>query len=237
MVRAGASYESPCAGGVALLSFQHLQPPFASHSALSPLREQAPTDDAGLVERARDGQPGAFEALVRRHSGRVYRLALRMTGSAQDAEEITQETFLSAHQGLARFRGEAAVTSWLHRIAANFALMRLRHRRIAGTAEDQLTQGAGHEDRPPPAYPLAQAGAHTEQHVLDAELRRAIEQAVDCLPEDYRVVFMLKDVEDLSYEEIAAATASTVPAIKSRLHRARLALRQTIQDFYAEHRR
>ncbi|MBS2031128.1 MAG: sigma-70 family RNA polymerase sigma factor [Deltaproteobacteria bacterium] len=205
---------------------------------MSPLRETTPTDDAVLVERARDGQPGAFEALVRRHSGRVYRLALRMTGSAQDAEEITQETFLSAHQGLARFRGEAAVTSWLHRIAANFALMRLRHRRISGAAEEQLTQSVGpHEDRAPPAYPIAQASVHTEQHLLDVELRRAIEQAVDRLPDEYRVVFLLRDVEDLSYEEIAEATSSTVPAIKSRLHRARLALRQAIQDFYAEHPR
>ena len=223
---------------MALLEFQHLSLSSALHFALSPFREPIPTDDAALVERARADQPGAFEELVRRHSGRVYRLALRMTGNAQDAEEITQETFLSAHQGLARFRGEAAVTSWLHRIAANFALMRLRHRRISGAAEDQLTQSAGpNEDRAPPAYPISQPGAHTEQHVLDGELQRAIEQAVKRLPEEYRVVFLLRDVEELSYEEIAEATSSTVPAIKSRLHRARLALRQAIQDFYAEHPR
>ncbi|MBU8895525.1 RNA polymerase subunit sigma-70 [Corallococcus sp. H22C18031201] len=189
-------------------------------------------DDRRLLARAQDGEIAAFEALVEAHQDKVYGLALRMTRSEADAAEITQDTFLSAYQHLKDFRGEAAFGSWVHRIAANHALMRLRHRRVAQAAESEL-QGPEFTERGTLAdYPLSDWGQNAEEKALDAELGVAIQQATDRLPEGYREVFLLKDVDGLSYEQISEATGDSIPAIKSRLHRARLALREAIEQFY-----
>lgn len=189
-------------------------------------------EDDGLLERARGGDMAAFEALVARHRDRVFGLAFRMTGSEADAAEVAQETFLSAYQHLSDFRGEAAFGSWVHRIAANHSLMRLRRARIDGSKvvepeEPAFNQFGSHEE-----YPQRDWSRDAEGQVLDAELREAIAQATDRLPPDYRQVFVLKDIEGLSYEQIAELTGESVAAIKSRLHRARLALRATIDQFY-----
>ncbi|MFP2961884.1 RNA polymerase sigma factor [Myxococcus sp. 1LA] len=189
-------------------------------------------EDHQLLTRAQDGDVSAFEALVDAHRDKVYGLALRMTRSEADAAEITQDTFLSAYQHLKDFRGDAAFGSWVHRIAANHALMRLRHRRVAQAAEQEL-QGPEFTERGSLAdYPQTDWSRDAEEKALDAELGTAIQQASDRLPEGYREVFLLKDVEGLSYEQIAEATGDSIPAIKSRLHRARLALREAIDAFY-----
>ncbi|GEL70235.1 RNA polymerase subunit sigma-24 [Myxococcus virescens] len=189
-------------------------------------------EDRQLLARAQDGDVSAFEALVDAHRDKVYGLALRMTRSEADAAEITQDTFLSAYQHLKDFRGDAAFGSWVHRIAANHALMRLRHRRVAQAAEQEL-QGPEFTERGSLAeYPQTDWSRDAEEKALDAELGSAIQQASDRLPEGYREVFLLKDVEGLSYEQIAEATGDSIPAIKSRLHRARLALREAIDAFY-----
>ncbi|NOK02059.1 MULTISPECIES: RNA polymerase sigma factor [Myxococcus] len=189
-------------------------------------------EDRQLLSRAQDGDVSAFEALVDAHRDKVYGLALRMTRSEADAAEITQDTFLSAYQHLKDFRGDAAFGSWVHRIAANHALMRLRHRRVAQAAEQEL-QGPEFTERGSLAdYPQTDWSRDAEEKALDAELGSAIQQASDRLPEGYREVFLLKDVEGLSYEQIAEATGDSIPAIKSRLHRARLALREAIDAFY-----
>ena len=192
-------------------------------------------EDRALLEKARAGDVDAFERLVTRYTPRVYKLAQRITGSAQDAQEIAQETFLSAYEGLKSFRGDAAFGSWVHRIAANAALMRLRHRKVVAAAEDQLQGEVKHWGEgvllPPP---LSRFGQRADDAALDSELRGAIEQAVEALPDAYRAVFILKDVEGLSYDEIAEATRETVPAVKSRLHRARLALREKLGEFFGE---
>ncbi|WAM25516.1 RNA polymerase sigma factor [Myxococcus sp. NMCA1] len=189
-------------------------------------------EDRQLLSRAQDGDVSAFEALVDAHRDKVYGLALRMTRSEADAAEITQDTFLSAYQHLRDFRGDAAFGSWVHRIAANHALMRLRHRRVAQAAEQEL-QGPEFTERGSLAdYPQTDWSRDAEEKALDAELGSAIQQASDRLPEGYREVFLLKDVEGLSYEQIAEATGDSIPAIKSRLHRARLALREAIDAFY-----
>ncbi|AGC48343.1 MULTISPECIES: RNA polymerase sigma factor [Myxococcus] len=194
--------------------------------------EVATEDDRLLLARAQDGDMSAFEALVEAHQDKVYGLALRMTRSEADAAEITQDTFLSAYQHLKDFRGDAAFGSWVHRIAANHALMRLRHRRVAQAAEAEL-QGPEFTARGTLAdYPLQDWSRDAEEKALDAELGHAIRQAADRLPEGYREVFLLKDVDGLSYEQIAEVTGDSIPAIKSRLHRARLALREAIDAFY-----
>ncbi|MHB8879318.1 MAG: RNA polymerase sigma factor [Myxococcaceae bacterium] len=192
-------------------------------------------EDRGLLEAAQSGDMSAFESLVERHRDHVYSLGLRMTRSEADAAEISQETFLSAYQHLTDFRGEAAFGSWVHRIAANHALMRLRHSRVVKSAEDEIKGQPEFNERGSLAqYPESDWSRRADQKVLDAELRKAIEQASDALPESYRRVFLLKDMDDLSYEEIAEITGDSVPAIKSRLHRARLSLRAAIDKFYNE---
>jgi RNA polymerase sigma-70 factor (ECF subfamily) len=191
-------------------------------------------DDRELMTRAQAGDMSAFEALVSRHEDKVYGLALRMTRSEADAAEITQDTFLSAYQHLSEFRGEAAFGSWVHRIAANNALMRLRRQKVLDIVSDDLTGPEFTERGSLAEPPESDWSKRADDKVLDDELGRAIQVATDALPEGYREVFLLKDVEGLSYEEISEMVGISIPAVKSRLHRARLALREAIDAFYKE---
>jgi RNA polymerase sigma-70 factor (ECF subfamily) len=191
-------------------------------------------DDQTLLARAQVGDISAFEELVGRHEDKVYGLALRMTRSEADAAEITQDTFLSAYQHLGEFRGEAAFGSWVHRIAANNALMRLRRQRTLEVVNEDLAAPEFTERGSLAETPEADWSRRADDKILDEELGRAIRQATDTLPEGYREVFLLKDVEGMSYEEISEMLGISVPAVKSRLHRARLALREAIDSFYKE---
>lgn len=193
--------------------------------------------DTELLARAQQGSVEAFEGLVERHRDQVFGLALRMLQSAEDAAEVTQDAFLAAYRNLKEFRGDAQFGSWVYRIAANQALMKLRHRKVVSQVESPLPEGEGptfNERGSLVDEVTPWQGRDGEGEVLDAELRGAIEQAADSLAEEQREVFVLRDLEGLSYEEIAELTGSTVPAIKSRLHRARLALRAAIEHFYAD---
>lgn len=173
-----------------------------------------------------------FEALVARHRRGVYALALRMMKDPADAEELTQETFLAAWQHLSRFRGDAALGSWLYRICANCCLMRLRRRRPETVTELPGPRFDATGTLLPSRAPDWTAPS-AETHALNRELGRALEEATARLPDTHRAVFLLKDVEGLSYEEISQTVGESVPAVKSRLHRARLALREAIDSFYA----
>ena len=191
-------------------------------------------DDRELLTRAQAGDMSAFESLVDRHEDQVYGLALRMTRSEADAAEITQDTFLSAYQHLNEFRREAAFGSWVHRIAANNALMRLRRQKVVDIVSDELA-GPEFTDRGSLAeVPESDWSKRADDKIIEDELGRAIQAATDALPEGYREVFLLKDVEGLSYEEISEMVGISIPAVKSRLHRARLALREAIDAFYKE---
>jgi RNA polymerase sigma-70 factor, ECF subfamily len=198
------------------------------------MTETAIQDDRALLNRAQAGDISAFEELVGRHQDRVYGLALRMTRSEPDAAEIAQDTFLSAYQHLPEFRGEAAFGSWVHRIAANNALMRLRHQRVLEVVTEDPAEPEFTERGSLAEYPETDWSRRADDKILDDELGRAIREATDSLAEGYREVFLLKDVEGMSYEEISEMLGISVPAVKSRLHRARLALRQAIDDFYKE---
>jgi len=191
-------------------------------------------DDRTLLTRAQGGDISAFEELVARHEEKVYGLALRMTRSEADAAEIAQDTFLSAYQHLAEFRGEAAFGSWVHRIAANNALMRLRRQRVLDVVTEDLAGPEFTERGSLAESPETDWSRRADDKILDEELGRAIQEATDALPEGYREVFLLKDVEGLSYEEISEMVGISVPAVKSRLHRARLSLREAIDAFYKE---
>ncbi|MBI5548540.1 MAG: sigma-70 family RNA polymerase sigma factor [Deltaproteobacteria bacterium] len=192
-------------------------------------------EDRELVERARQRDVAAFEELVARYRSKVYGLAVRMMQDPSDAEEVMQESFLSAWQNLPSFRGESAFGSWLYRICANFCLMRLRRKKVETTeAEAQLPEPRFDSEGSLLSHPSYDWSRGTEEKALDNELRVAIETATDSLPAEHRTVFLLKDIEGLSYEEIAETLGTTVPAVKSRLHRARLALREAIDAFYKQ---
>lgn len=190
-------------------------------------------DDRTNLARAQGGDTQAFELLVERHRDRVFGLASHLLRSESEAAEVTQETFVAAWRGLANFRGDAEVGTWLHRIAGNFCLMRLRKQKTRDKVEEPLA-GPLFSDRGTLAEQVADWAPSAEGQVLGAELRRAIQQATDALPDSYRQVFLLRDIDGLSYEEIAEIIGETVSTVKSRLHRARLALRAAIDAFYAE---
>jgi RNA polymerase sigma-70 factor, ECF subfamily len=194
--------------------------------------QQIADDERNLLAAAQAGDVPSFETLVERYRDRVFGLAMRMTRSEADAAEITQDAFLAAFQNLESFRGDASFGSWVHRIAANYALMRLRRSKVRASAEEEITGPEFNERGSLIDYPESDWSRRADEKALDHELRQAIDQATEKLPEDYRQVFLLKDVDGLSYEEIAEITGDSVPAIKSRLHRARLALREAIDRFY-----
>jgi RNA polymerase sigma-70 factor (ECF subfamily) len=204
--------------------------------AAEPLSAAGEPTDPELVLRAQKGDNQAFAQLVSRHQRQLYRLAYRMTQSEADAQEVIQEAFLNAYQKLPAFRGEAQFSSWLYRIAANSALMRLRRKRRAPDAlPDEPLDVTGPKfssEGQFEAPPRSDWSQRADDKMLAGELGRAIDKAVRSLPDDYRTVFLLKDVDGLSNEEIAVALDLTVPAVKSRLHRARLALREKLGDFF-----
>jgi len=212
-------------------------PPTQQHElAPEEPRADGQPGDRELVERAQKGDGAAFAQLVDRHQRQLYRLALRMTGSEADAQEVLQEAFLNAYQKLPLFRGEAQFSSWLYRIAANSALMRLRRKRRApDTLSDQPLELSGPRFsaegylEPTSSSDWSQ---RADEKMMSGELGTAINKAVQELPADYRTVFLLKDVDGLSNEDIANALDLTVPAVKSRLHRARLALREKLGEFF-----
>lgn len=164
-------------------------------------------DDRQLVALAQQGDPEAFAQLVRRHQKMVYNLALGKTGSHHDAEEVTQTAFLKAWQGIRSFQGKAAFSSWLYRLTANAAIDLLRRRRAPALSLDD-------PDLPP----------------LAAERRRLLWQAIDRLPEAQRAPLVLREMEGLSYREIAQALDLEEGTVKSRLARARLLLRRLLVE-------
>ena len=168
--------------------------------------------DDELVRRALAGDRGAFGALVERHQRRTYNLALRMLGREDDARDATQEAFLTAFRKLASFRGDAAFSTWLHRVTVNACYDLLRR-----SARAPLTARAEDEPRPEPGPPVPD---HAEAAAGSVDVRRALLR----LPPEHRAVLVLHDVQDLPYEEVAQALGIPVGTVKSRLHRARVAL-------------
>ena len=176
------------------------------------------TDDAPLLARLRAGDARAFEELVSAYQHRVFGVALRMLGARAEAEEIAQETFLRAHRALGEFRGDARLGTWLHAIASRLCL-------------DRLASGPRRYERSDDLA-LAQApagGADAVGALERGELEAALRDAVAALPEDRRIVVVLRDLEGLSYEEIAEALGLPLNTVRTRLHRARLDLKAKLE--------
>jgi RNA polymerase sigma-70 factor (ECF subfamily) len=187
-------------------------------------------NEAELVAALKAGDQRAFAEMVERHSGTVYNLALRMMNDPQEAEEVLQETFLSAFRGLARFEGRSQLSTWLYRIAYNAALMRLRKRQLPTSSIDEP---ATNDEGDPMPRQLVDWGSVPDRILLNGELRHILESAVETLPETLRVVFVLRDIEGLSTADTAAALDLSETNVKVRLHRARLALRERLTAYFA----
>jgi RNA polymerase sigma-70 factor (ECF subfamily) len=189
----------------------------------------AETADMALVRQAQAGDLDAFEALANRYEQRIYSLALRMLRQEQDAEDVTQQTFLSAQEHLNGFRGEASFATWLLRIATHAALKVIRKRKGLDTVSlEEATEPAGdYESIPHPEY-IADWRQSPERLVRSNEVRRLLDDALDQLDEKHRAVFLLRDVEGLSVKETADALDLSEANTKVRLLRARLQLREQL---------
>lgn len=179
-----------------------------------------------LVEAFREGKPGAFDAIVRTHQDRVYAFCLRMLADREDALDVAQEVFLSAYRNLAGFRGEASLSTWLLRIAANRSLNRIRQRATRAAREVMSIEPEGDGDAP--FQPPGREEDRPDRMVESRETREILEAAIANLDEDSRMLVLLSDVEGLSYEELSEAVGIPLGTVKSRLHRARMALRKML---------
>lgn len=179
-------------------------------------------DDGELVRRVRSGEVSAFETLVRRYERRVYSLAMRYTGDREDARDLTQEAFVRAFRALRSFRGDASFSTWLHRIAVNVCLDELRRRRTRPHTrlDEPLATDDGEAERQ-----LAGDDPGPQQRLEQKELGETIRREIAALPAEYATVVILRDLQDLSYEEIAQVLGISLGTVKSRLHRGRAALR------------
>jgi RNA polymerase sigma-70 factor (ECF subfamily) len=187
--------------------------------------------DARLVEQLRRQDPDAAEALVATYGDKVYRLAIRITSNEQDAEEVVQDALWTAARKIDTFKGESAFGSWLYRITANAAYQKLRgrHGRPHEVSWDDFSpwfDEQGHH-----VEPIGDWSAKVEEPALQTELRTVLTSAINDLPRDYRTAFVLHDVEGLSNPEIAETLKISLPAVKSRVHRSRLFLRQRLTDY------
>lgn len=190
--------------------------------------------EAELLEGLQSGEPAAYRSFVQLNSANVYNVALKLLGDKQEAEDVLQETFLSAFEAIDRFEGRSRLSTWLYRIAYNASLMRLRKRR-------QMTTFS--LDRPPPednggsepiSHHLVDWSTVPDDQLLTAEARQVMDSAIAELPESLRSAFVLRDIQGLSGAETAEILGITIQAVKNRLHRARLTLRDRLSDYFVE---
>ena len=188
------------------------------------LSSQAPVTDEALVPRILAGETALFELIMRRHNQRLYRAARAILNDDAEAEDVMQETYVRAFAHLAQFRGDALLSTWLTRIAAHEAFARVRQRRrlAALPPDDNDVETLPMADRPKPADP--------EREANNAELRGLLERAIDELPETYRTVFVLREVEGLSTATTAECLGVSEEVVKTRLSRARARLRDGLYE-------
>jgi len=198
---------------------------------LRPEYEKRHNGDRQTVTRVLEGDFTAFETLVEKYQGRLFRHLRKMVGDNQQAEDLLQETFLSAYRGLKGFTGNSSLSTWLFKIATNNALMFLRKHR------PELIEYAD-EIKVDLDYPFLTASPEFADSpleiLLSREGREQIEQAIEALPLIYRTVIVLRDVEGFSLQEVSEITDASITAVKSRLHRARSAVREALASYYME---
>ncbi|MEY4668220.1 MAG: hypothetical protein RL518_919 [Pseudomonadota bacterium] len=188
--------------------------------------------DLELIVEFQKGNQQSFEELISRYSSKVFSLASRLTRNVEDAEEVLQDVFVTVHRKIGGFEAKSSFSSWLYRVTMNAAFMKLRKRKQDQTvALEEITQQAH-------VVPALQSPEHTYVDSLSIrnEMLEALETAIRKLPDDYRPVFILRDVDGLTSREVSRILDLTVPAVKSRLHRSRLMLRRRLNRFFVEQR-
>ncbi len=192
---------------------------------IQPVGQTSGFDEAALVSQAREGGVEAFAALVNRYEGKIFRLARHITQNPEDAEDVLQETFLKAYEHLDNFQGNSKFYTWLVRIAVNQALMKLRKRKADASVSLDEPFDTGEETV---TREIAVWDPNPELTYSREEIREILARAIESLPPTFRAVFALRDIEGMSTEETAAMLNLSVPAVKSRLLRARLRLREKL---------
>jgi len=193
--------------------------------------KEVKVSDLELIQRFNSGSIEAFEELLGRYESKVFNLAMRFTRNQEDAEEVLQDVFATLYRKLGGFQGKSAFSSWLYRIIVNAAFMKLRKRRQNQTVSIEDLAPAIRQycmDR----EPLLDRRSDTLSAAR--ELRETLERAISRLPGQYRAVFVLRDVDGLSNQEVGEILDLSIPAVKSRLHRSRLMLRRRLQRYYEE---
>ena len=184
--------------------------------------------DTELVKGVMNGEESCFVELVEKYGSKVVNLAMRITRNQEDAEDVLQEVFITVFKKLESFQHKAQFSSWLYRVAMNSSFMKIRSRNRRRTVSIEDVE---------PTIKHNWVGTRTEMYDVDFmssrhELRAAIEAAVEKLPEDYRAIFILRDIDGLSNEAVGKVLQLSVPAVKSRLHRSRLMMRQELKEHY-----
>ena len=200
-------------------------------SGVDPAPAEGDGSERELAAALRAGNDNAFETLVRTHGGRLLSVARRFLHNEDDAQDALQDAFLSAFRGIASFDGKAQLGTWLHRITVNACLMKLRSRRRKSEPkiEDLLPRflDDGHQINPPPAW-----GERADAAIERQETRAFVRQCIDRLPENYRTVLLLRDIEEFDTAETAKLRELTEAVVKTRLHRARQALRTLLDPYF-----
>ncbi|MGQ9678786.1 MAG: RNA polymerase sigma factor [bacterium] len=186
-----------------------------------------PVSDEELVRRVKQGKIEAFEELVRRYERKVYNIAYRLLGNEEDATEALQDTFLRAYRFIPRFKFQSSFYTWLYRIATNVSLTKLRRRRKHETVS--LDEPVKNTDNL--MLDIPDPNTTPEQAFEQKRLREQLQEAVEKLPAGYRTVVVLRDLEGLSNEEVSKVLGISIPAVKSRLHRGRMALREMLSQY------
>ncbi len=204
-----------------------------SHSCPTTLhaREASSTEIEAIVARAKAGDRGAFDSLVERYMGRVYNIALRITGSTDEAQDCAQEAFVRAFSAIAKFRGEAAFSTWLYRVTVNAANDAVRRLKSRPALETEMAR-TGTDDPAPEVETLSASATALEQfddEIARRQKRDVVLSAIRSLPEHHRTVIVLYDLQGLSYDEVAGVVGVHVGTVKSRLNRARLALKERLE--------
>jgi RNA polymerase sigma-70 factor (ECF subfamily) len=183
------------------------------------------------LEALRNGDRAEFSRLVEEYSPMIYRLGLKMLNNQQDAEDILQETFIKAYNHISKFDGRSSVSTWLYRIATNEALMTLRKKRLDTIS---FEMPSSFETEPQEPLQIVDWCCLPEEEFLSAEARLRLDEAAEQLPDTLRVVFVLRDIEGLSTRETAEVLNISVMAVKTRLSRARLRLREDLSTYFSQ---
>jgi len=190
--------------------------------------------DRLLVQRLQNGEPGALEEIMAKYQSKIYNTAYNIVKNHNDAQEIVQDVFFTIYRKISTFKGNSSFYTWIYRITINYAFMKLRSRRKSPHIPiEELTKSDADETVFSAIIPDKRKFA--DESVIERDFMRSVLKSMDQLPDKYRVVFQLRDIKQLSNEEVSQALNLSVAAVKSRIHRARLFLREKVQQFAPEY--